>query len=234
MSEPSRKKGIGTMLSDANTFIFEKNKKATTIVGTLLIILLTFGVFLWEANSQGNVLGRDDILKIYYDESEGSGVVSDLPEIRGYVEKKETVSASNSLTEGQSDEIPIGASDLKVIRKVDVTLTWTDEPDIRRIRTYENQPDTFNAKIVDPTGKTLGDMTSANTRESSGTITLSMDLDDATMIDYKGKGPFTIQVTLVEAGDYEPRLGLNLMSINDNSNDYSLTANVVFYDGSGV
>lgn len=232
MKEPSKNRGIGSLLSDVNTFIFERHKRATTIVGAFLIFFLTLAVFLWEANSQGNVLGRDEILKIVYDQSEDNGIISDIPEIRGYLERKETISASGELNERSSHDVTIDANDLKVIRKVDVSLIWTDEPDIRRIRVYENQPDTFNAKILDPTGKTLADMTSENTIGSSGTISISIDLDDATMIDYKGVGPFSIQVTLVDAGDYEPRLGLNLMSINDNSNEYSLTASVVFYDGS--
>jgi hypothetical protein len=228
--ESSGSKGIGSILHEANIFIFEKNKKVTGIVGAILILILTVSVFSWEASSKDNVNGRDDILKIISMIRGGGGTFVDIPGIEGFEAMTEITTAKGDASVGTPNDISITATEEKVIRSINVTLTWSDESDIRRLRLYENQPDTFSVSIIDPEGKVLKEKSGSNPRNGEGRIDIPFQMDDETMISYKDAGDFTVEVTLTESGNYEPRLGGSVLVINDGANSFDLVVEVRSYE----
>jgi len=234
MSSMASGKSVGSFVHDVNVFIFEKHKTPTTIIGTVLILSLTIGVFYWEANAmEGVIKSRDEIRELVRQVMNGTGPVSNIPEIRGFFEKTESKDFVGSLSEGNSEEIAITATDRMVVRNITATLSWTDESDRRQIRLYENQPETFTISILDPSGSVLDSQTGSNDRNAMGSLESSISLDDAQLVDYIGKGDFTVVVTLESSGDYTPRIGVGFRSLPDGQNDYSLRIEKVFYDGSG-
>jgi hypothetical protein len=232
MVEKTGRSSLGSALHDLNFLIFEKNKNMTGIIGAFVILGLTIGVFWWEADSKADVtLDESSIRSIIRSIEVGTGT-STIPEIAGFIETKETMSEAGYLAEGAIKDIPINASDVRVIRSINVTLSWTDEPDIRRIRNYENQPDEFTLKVIDPQGKVLKESTISNTHEEAASLFVPMTLDDNALINYMGQGDFSVEVTLNVAGDYRPRPGIR--TIADDGNDFSLDLITIYYDGSSI
>jgi hypothetical protein len=231
MKKSTGRSGLGSALHDLNTFIFEKNKRTTSIVGTISILIITFAVFEWEASSKTDIMNEARILSLQRSILGGTGV-STIPEIAGFLEKSEKTTGTGSLDEGNTQTASINASAERVIRSINVTLTWTDEPDLRRIRLYENQPDEFEIKILGPEGNTLDSGRGSNPQGLEGSIPLSVMLDDESIVGYIGKGSFTVSITMVDAGDYEPRFGIRTMA--DNGNDYELDMTVQYFDGSSL
>ncbi len=232
MKENTGRLGLGSALHDLNFLIFEKNKNMTGIIGAFVILGLTIGVFWWEAESKADVTLDDSRIRSIIRFIEVGTGTSTIPEIAGYLEAKETLSEADHLSEGASKSIPINGSDVRVIRSINATLSWTDEPDIRRIRNYENQPDEFTLKIIDPQGKVLEESTISNEHEGTASLFVPMTLDDKSLIDYMGQGDFSVEVTLNSAGDYRPRPGIR--TIADDGNDFSLDLFIIYYDGSSI
>jgi len=218
------------MIHDAHVFIFEKNKRITTIVGAIGIFLLTIGVFSYEASSKTDVNGLKEIRMIINGIS-GPGGYIDLPGLEGFREMTETSSGGGGLNVGQSESVPVPASEDRVIRSINVTLTWSDEPDRRfGVRMYENAPDTFEVKVLDPTGNDIRSGSTSNPQGGQGSIDVPVLLTDDEVVDYKGKGDFTVEITLTDSGVYSPRIGLGVRTVADGANDYSLSIEVVSYD----
>lgn len=232
MKDGSGRSGLGSALHDLNTLVFEKNKILTGIIGGIIIFAVTVGVFWWEADSKSEVtLDGSRIRAITTMITQGTGV-STIPQISGFVESEETISATDEMTEGTTEPFPVAASEVKVIRSINASLSWTDEPDIRRIMKYENQPDSFTMKILDPSGNVLKEGTGENAHGEPGSISLSCPLEDNEMVGYIGQGDFTVSVTLDSALDYTTRLGFR--TISDDGNAFTLDIAVTFYDGTDV
>ena len=146
----------------------------------------------------------------------------DTVDLGSYVLEEETVSGSEYLNEGNYLTIPLISGDQKYISGITVTLTWTDEPDIQRLRLYENQPDTFSVEVNGP--NTTASDSGANPRDGQGEIstTLSIPTEDIPGIISTDGHNYTVGVliSMVEAGNYIPRAGAGAVGLLDEGNQY--------------
>jgi len=119
---------------------------------------------------------------------------------------------SSVVNEGSSEEVPISSFEGDMIL-IDISFTWTDEPDESGLLfSYTNEPDTFRVSLVSPTGEDL----QAGSNDQ-GIITLSWSVND----ENAQNGTFTIIIELVNAGDQEPPFQFQ-QPIADDSNSYEL------------
>lgn len=211
---------IGSFLHAINVFLFEKHKKPTAVIGAVLIIMLTVIVFELEADAKSSVIMyRDDIIRKAGTWTDGGGIL-DLDEVAGFEETELTLTGSGTLGEGNTEPFTIEADPERVIISIRVDIDWNDEDDIRRIRLYQNTPDEFSVSIIDPEGgMKVG--TAKNPEGGSGSLSVSRDLTHEEVAQFLDMGDFTVEVTLVQSGDYEARLGIGLLKLTDDSNDYS-------------
>ncbi|MFO8050552.1 MAG: hypothetical protein R6V01_02495 [Thermoplasmatota archaeon] len=206
-----------------NTIIFEKNKRVTSIAAFIIVPILTFAVFSWESNDKADlILGSDSIYEIISGEGQDDFDPSFLKE---YDDQVSVSSADGHLSEGSSFDLIVEASDTRLIRKIDVSLDWTDEknPPGIRLRNYENQPDSFRITISHPDGNrtVIGE-------SDSGALSGSIEFTDQDIERLYDMGNFTVTVTLVQAGDWEANFGFGFLSMEDDGNDYSIEINENF------
>ncbi len=146
------------------------------------------------------------------------------------------------LTEGLTDTYPlsalIDANTTVFIESVDVTITWTDEPDGSiGPRQKENQPDTFSLEINSSANISAMSEDISNSHGSSGTITVSVDIADSgysyllignttdlKLGDDVMTGDLNILVHMIVAGDHTSQP--QILIINDTGNDYSIEITV--------
>ena len=110
------------------------------------------------------------------------------------------------------------------IDTVDLELKWEDEPDIRRIRLFENTEDTFSLRLLINDSEIL-QSSEAEINDDVSRIQLSYNKNMSNSIP-QGKG--VVEVTLVDCGDYYPKFGIGLMSIEDSSNLYDIQIDVTY------
>ncbi|MFW3146730.1 MAG: hypothetical protein ACMUIE_07970 [Thermoplasmatota archaeon] len=219
MTESSKgsTRSIGEMLHSINSFIFEKNKVATSIVAIILIPILTGIIFSIEANK--DVMGLEELKAAVYDAHGDRG--KDFSSTESYIEKTASSSESGQLNEGSSRTFTLAANESKVITGLKVTLSWTDEtnPPSFRVRRYDNQPDTFSVRIGFPGGT---NWTQAITSDS-GRVEASLTLVDEQIEEFFDAGDFTVEVSLVTAGDWTATVSLGFLDMPDNGNDFDIS-----------
>jgi hypothetical protein len=206
-----------------NEYIFVKNKKITSLISIIVIVGLTFIVFNAEASAKAEeMLGRSDILEIL--RTGGSGK-TDFKEVEDFVPIGTQQNIAGDLNEGQSSTLmDIPNTNDKVLKSVDIKMTWIDEsdpPGLPKIRNYENEPDEFLIRIVSPNG------TSIIEKSSDRSITESRELTEDEMKGSYGVGNFTVEVTLIDAGDWYPAFGPGLITYRDDGNSFEIVLNFV-------
>lgn len=221
--DESSSSSIGSMLGKLNSFIFEKNKKVTYVVSPIIIVILTFAVFSWEASDKADqVLGADAIEAII---SGGGGKNFDPNLLSRYTEQMAVSNADGDLSEGSSATFTVESSSERLVRQIDIDVRWSDEsnPPGIRLRNYENQPDSFSVSISHPDGNMthLGESDSGSV---SGSISFTDD-DIERMFD---SGNFTITVKLENAGDWEANLGFGFLNMPDSGNSFTIEINEKF------
>ena len=205
---------IGKALHNLNVFLFEKNKKVMYVVALILIPALTYFVFNWEANDKADdILGKGDINRIIFGLTNGGP--ANFANTADFVEMRGTISTSSEITERSNEPFRIIANESKVIKKLSIRVTWEDETGRpTRLRTYQNQPDTFSVTLVYPDGNSthIGE-------NDDGTITGDVPFNETEMMRLYDLGDFSLVVSCVEAGDWEPRLYLGILpAIPDTGN----------------
>lgn len=110
------------------------------------------------------------------------------------------------------------------IDSITLSLRWSDEDDIRRLRRYENRGDTFTAEITID-GRVADSGTHTNNPGSSGSIDLEYDHNST---DSNISSVAEVGIELVTCGDYHPVLGGGLVTIEDSSNTYQLEITVSY------
>lgn len=129
---------------------------------------------------------------------------------------------SGSLGEGETMTYTFTSAEGKYLRGLSVTLTWSDEPDKRNgLRYYENTPDTFSLTLE---GDNITDSHSGtNPKDGECTVVASVSYTDEQISNLSAQGAnYTIDVNvcLESAGNYEARVGLGVLQLVDNSNDF--------------
>ncbi len=214
---------IGKVLHDINELIFVKNKKPTSVVVTVLVLVLTFAVFKAEASDKSDkMLTRDGILAIIRSAGEPG---ADFSIISDYVEIRTKFNMGRELSQGETDSGTVENGPGKVLLSMGYSWTWQDEtspPGIPKLRRYTNEPDTFRVRVVDPLGNITSDKSS-----DSGSISDSMEFSEEQMRSYFGKGNFTIEVSLEETGEWVPVIGPGIITYRDDQNSYTLVIDMV-------
>jgi hypothetical protein len=134
----------------------------------------------------------------------------------------------------------IDANTTVFIESVDVTITWTDEPDGSiGPRQKENQPDTFQLEINSSASDNMSAMSEeiSNTHGTSGTITVSINVADSgysylvmgnttdlKLGDDVLTGDINVLVHMIVAGDHTSQP--QILIINDVGNEYSIDITV--------
>lgn len=158
-----------------------------------------------------------------------NGIADDI--FQGQTTKIEEGSGSGQLAEGGEDTVTIDA-DNRAIKNITAVLTWTDEPDQRRVRLYQNQPDRFSMSIIDPEGNVTDSSSGSNTRGGEGNIELQVSLSNEQIQSFMGSDGWTITISLESVGDYEARVGVGLWPVTptDDGNQYSLSYDIEYYE----
>ncbi|MEA3458597.1 MAG: MFS transporter, partial [Candidatus Thermoplasmatota archaeon] len=136
----------------------------------------------------------------------------------------EQFSFQGNLVEGKSVSWDILTPEGGYILSVDLDLRWEDEPDIRRIRRFENTEDIFSMKLMINDSEIIQ---SSEVKEYDGASRIPLSYD-AEMQDIIQWGTGKVEVELVECGDFYPKFGLGLMSIDDSSNSYDIQIDVTY------
>ncbi|MBN1538834.1 MAG: hypothetical protein JW939_01715 [Candidatus Thermoplasmatota archaeon] len=215
---------IGAYLHQINVLLFEKNKKIMYVVALITIPGLTGLVFKLEADD-ADMLGRDQINDIIAMLEGGEGSW-DFAQTRDFEQMRGVTSLSEYVRERAGTEVQITADNEKVIEKLIITITWTDEidPPGMRLRRYQNQPDTFSATLVWPDGNntSLG-------QTDTGRISFDMTFSKQQMEELYGLGNFRLVITCISAGDWEARLSAGILTMPDNGNDISVEIEEVYW-----
>ncbi len=191
------------------------NDRVVVISGVivLLLMLTTAMIFRGEASAETDI--SNDEVDLSW--------MSDLPLESG------TDTGSQKLNEGSVAVFNIQGTG-RAIKGIRATLTWEDEPDIRRARLYENQPDSFEVEVVSPDGNRSDSKAGANPIGGEGNINVQMILTDEEVDLYKEADNWTVRIIMTEAKPYEPRLGPGLVVLTDDGNDFDLKIEYDFYD----
>jgi hypothetical protein len=146
------------------------------------------------------------------------------------VEASEIRASGGSLSEGESIDIPYESGNGTIIISVTATLTWTDEPDIQRLRLYENQPDTFSLSVS--VLNNSDSISGSNTRGEQGSLTAGITLTNSE-IQANEEFVFTVTVFLEDCGIYSPRFGPGLVGLTDTGNNYDLSVEIGYLSQDG-
>jgi len=199
-----------------NRFMVSREKRAIVLKKDLFTSRWTF-IGVW-AIIPIVVLAGISLGTTSYIEIDGDGeddIVYDV--------QSSTTSFSDMLYEGEERVHELLIDDENIIW-VNVTLTWTDEPDETfLLRTFENQPDQFELSYT-PCNSTQESRQAMNPRNGEGSITINFRyslLPDNT----NGTGSHLFRVSLLDVGDYragmEPPVSLPGRP-HDISNSYNL------------
>lgn len=201
---------------------FFKKPVQTTAVFLVVFVVVSCGVIMGLTHA----LGEMDLSKMYTTAEDTRE--DDLGYLSSLVESNKTITGSGLLGEGESESITITSELDKYAKEIKVTVTWTDDPDIQYLRTYENDPDTFSVEVG---GQNITEeSTGSNPHGGEGSITveISLTLQDLSEILANGteKFDFTIQITLDDAGDYWSTSGV--WGFTDDENDYSYEIEIIW------
>lgn len=204
----------------------KKSVQSTLIVATIFCVVIC-GMWMGAAAGVGKDAGPGGanmyVGRLSVIDNERSTSLDNLVEL-----DDQLTGGNPQLAEGASDTININSEPGKYIKSVKVTVTWTDEPDIQRIRTYENNPDTFTVTISG--ANETASATASNTHGQQGTVTteLEFELEELeAIIETEGENyGFEITISLDEAGDLYPPVGVIIYT--DTSNAYDYTMDIVW------
>lgn len=133
-------------------------------------------------------------------------------------------SFNGELDEAESVSYDISLSNISYIDQIVLNLSWADEPDIRRLRRFENTGDTFSAKIIID-NKVVDEYRCTNMHDQSGKINLRYDAAGFTN---KIGCNANVEIELVKCGNFYPVFGFRLISIEDSSNTFNLEIDVTY------
>jgi len=191
--------------------VFEKNKKITMIVGTILIFALIYGVFSHVATST-DTISLDEAKQI--SRSRGSGVSG------GMTQLSESLTFSGQTNEGGSTENAVEISSDQIMM-VKATLSWNDDETAGGPMS-ENDPDTFSVTITSPTGETV-----TGSSSDSGTASVEFKVNE-TASGAELTGPWAVIVNCEDAGDIHTGGPLGALSWPDTGNAWTLSVSYVY------
>ncbi|MBS3778513.1 MAG: MFS transporter [Candidatus Thermoplasmatota archaeon] len=201
-----------------NLFKFiPKNRFNSKIISNLPLIFIPLILIV------GFSFGADPIYRGVLSEEEEL-INGEDPKEKKWEVSKEQISYKGNLREGKKVSWGILPPQNGIIDSVDLKLTWEDEPDIRRIRLFENTEDTFSMRLLINNSEII-QSSEAKVNDDVSRIHLFYDAERDN-ISKKENGK--VEVELRDCGDFYPRFGIGLISIEDSSNSYDIQIDVIY------
>ncbi|UCH90071.1 MAG: hypothetical protein JSV49_05360, partial [Thermoplasmata archaeon] len=205
---------------------FGKRSTGSSLVYSTIFIVATCGLIMGATQAWGTPYAVSIEVTITSSDPE-------LPDLSGYAPSPvETTTDSGYLLEGETQTITISSEPEKYISLIVVTVTWQDEDDIQRVRTFQNQPDTFSVALSG-LNSTPVEATGSNSHGSPGTINAELSFSKEQIaqgiLDEGENYQCTIEITMVEAGPYiAPPLGA--IGFVDDGNDFQYEAQITYLE----
>jgi len=227
--EPQRKQNASQKrpLQGIQRAIFRRdygNKSvATTSLSLVVFCVLVCGLIMGATFA----LGETDLSK-RWPLSRGSS--EETVDLSSYVPDVETRDGDGYLSEGGIENIILVSEAERYLQEVTVTVTWTDEDDIQRIRTFENQPDTFSVGVFgyNATEEDRG----ANPQGGEGSISASISHTNEEIseiiIEQEGNYTADIFIFLEQVGNYHAGTGPGVVGYDDTGNAYEYEMEIVW------
>ncbi len=163
--------------------------------------------------------------------TQGPNIFLDVPIQRS------TAADTGSLTPGDTFVLSISEEGGQVIKNFTAKLSWSDEsnpPGRPRVRRYDNQPDVFSIRVLQPDGN-ASDEQGPNSVGGTGDLEISESLDDTYLArlyeeGIAGMGNWTVEVTLESTGMWTPVTGPGVLGLTDSGNDFSLSVDYEYYN----
>jgi hypothetical protein len=197
--------------------IISKNRFNSRIIANLPLFFIPLVLIL------GLSFGADPIYRGILAEEED--VIEEEVKQKNWEIMNEQFSYEGNLKEGKKVAWDILPPEEGHIFTIDLELFWEDEPDIRRIRRFENTEDTFAVRILINDSEIIESSEAKNDQDSINNIQLSYN---AEMRNNPLKGTGKVEIELVQCGDFHPAFGLGLMKIDDSSNHYEVQMEVSY------
>jgi proton-dependent oligopeptide transporter, POT family len=188
------------------------SKGSATIPLFFIPLILLLGVSLGADPIYRGILAQDEMPKDIDDDE------------RRWEMHQEYFMYQGTLSEGTKKSWELPSPDEAYLNRIELVLSWEDEPDIRRIRRFRNTGDTFTARILID-GAVVKQASETNAYGELGRIMLSYDAERLmNTMDCNG----IVEVELLECGDFYPVFGIGFLSIKDTSNSYELQVHVTY------
>ena len=219
--EPQRKRNapLKRPLQRLHKTIFQRDyarkPAGNTSVSIIVFCVLVCGLIMGATFA----LGETDLSKRRPLPRGGSEETVDLS---SYVPDVETRDGDGYLSEGGVENIVLVSEAERYLQEISITVTWTDEDDIQRIRTYENQPDTFSLGVFgyNATGEDRG----PNPQSGEGSISASISHtnEEISEIIFEQEGNYTVDIFifLEEVGNFHAGTGAGVIGFDDTGNAY--------------
>ena len=227
--EPQRKQNapLKRPLQGVQRAIFRRDygseSAGTTSISLVVFCILVCGLIMGATFA----LGETDFSRML---PLPKGISGETVDLSSYISTEEIQNGDGYLSERGVDIITLVSEENRYIRAVTVTVTWTDEDDIQRIRTYENDPDTFSVNVLGPNA-TAGE-TGSNPKGGEGSISASVSLTNEEISDIilEEEGNYTVEVLIVldEVGNYFAGTGARRVGFNDAGNAYEYEMEIVW------
>jgi hypothetical protein len=119
---------------------------------------------------------------------------------------------------------------------INITLTWTDEPD-SGVR-FTNEPDQFGLRLEGPEGQSDETSLSINTPGGQGSVSLNFQVEHGEDNWTAGSGTWNIWVVCGDCGNQKPIISIfDLREQEDGGNSWEYTIDVIYFmteeDGGG-
>ncbi len=178
-------------------------------IPVILILGLSFGadpIYRGVLAEEEELINEDDTKKIKWEQLQ------------------EQFSYQSTLQEGKKISYDITAPIGGYICSLDLDLKWQDEPDVRRIRRFENTEDIFSLRLS-INESDIYRSSEPKKIDDSNIIRYSYDSELLSSPIY---GSGKVEITLLECGDFYPRFGIGWISIDDSSNSYHFKIQVTY------
>lgn len=160
-------------------------------------------------------LGPDPIYRGNLSEE---GLLDDAMDEQPWILINKTFSEGHVIGEGETFSFDLSKKD-NYINRIELSLIWSDEEDVKRLRRFENKGDTFSVKIK-VNEEIVKSQKLTNLHNEQGKITLDYSSDKI--------NEAYIEVELIECGEYYPAFGGKLITIEDKSNSFKLNVDVTY------
>jgi dipeptide/tripeptide permease len=186
----------------------KKKRKLKSKISANIPILVIPGILIIAFS-----LGPDPIYRGILSEED---LPDDVLDEKGWAYLNKTYFFDGQLDESESISYDISFKKM-FIDQITLSLSWSDEKDIRRLRKFENRGDTFSAKIIiDNKIVDINRFTNIHNKPGIINSKYKNNFTDENIFNAK------VEIELEKCKDYYPVFGFDLISIEDSSNTYEL------------